>query len=945
MSRTYLNNGYCLRSKDRTYLIEEPIGEGALSIVYSAVLLEQEDPKLRRRVRIKECYPDKVALERLPDGTLITKREEIFEQKKERFEAACLLNLELQSEEALVNSTSYALDLFHANGTSYITYTEASGIPYDQVAEEKPHETIRTAITIGTLLARYHKKGYLYLDLKPENILILPETRELVLLVDFDSVVKVSDLSEEKVSWVSYTYDYAAPELRLNHLKQIGTWTDVYGLGAVVLRKLTGEYFDACHLLELGDLDLSQLKQTYPQLSSEFFEKLQLYFQKSLSSFIDDRFSNMEEAVESLKQLYSMAGDEEPHVNTNVIFSPPCFYGRDRDMEELSAMMRESAIVTLYGTGGIGKTTLALGYAGAKKANYDRILLISCSDGIRNGILDPKVKITGFSRYKMEKLSAFGRRKRTVLQRDLRENDLVIMDDLPAEELLTEDWQQLSSVNCHFLITSRSDLSDAYPAFHVSALHRDASRQLFDHYYHSFMESEKDEKNETERLLELSGDHPLCVELFAKYLRESGETPGQMLAYLSETQGLYGTENIDLCVQKDRKLESGNIPFFIHKLFEHAYLDEKQQKTLQLLSLMGVAGVSGTRFLHWTEASGKRELQQLLRSGWIDQENGRVFLSQLVLDYIQNEHKPDPNVYGDFLKRIISYSDEADPEESYAYRMQCMEIRKRIEMKGESALRFCVFYERKILFDRERAGEVVQSCREQGFWKLALELSYYATNCWAEDLLRADKVTLEETELLIQQYRDLLEELKIRKEPASSAEDMYRIGESLWSLLCSLDERTLEAEGLRLLDRFVNNLLLESASLYEKVGSDETLLGNMYHTLSDYYDPGSICINNIHLEEFADYVEYAISKVKSDDRIGPKVFVDGVMLQTNTSYIFAARDAFWNGDNEAALKICDLGLQNLPEDPDTVLLKAEILEDCGRKREAKKLRKKLKGIY
>ena len=66
--------------------------------------------------------------------------------------------------------------------------------------EEKSLESLITRIkTLCSIIEKYHNQGYLHLDIKPSNIFVLPETKENVILFDFDSVVKIEDIKENKI--------------------------------------------------------------------------------------------------------------------------------------------------------------------------------------------------------------------------------------------------------------------------------------------------------------------------------------------------------------------------------------------------------------------------------------------------------------------------------------------------------------------------------------------------------------------------------------------------------------------------------------------------------------------------------------------------------------------------------------------------------------------------
>jgi parallel beta-helix repeat protein len=105
------------------------------------------------------------------------------------------------------------------------------------------HNGTLDPLTLGRLLLRLsdvvafiHAEGFLHRDLKPGNVLICPDGSPV--LVDFGAA-----LSQEQAgagsTWSFVTEGYAAPEQYFADQRE-GPWTDVYGLGALGHRALTG---------------------------------------------------------------------------------------------------------------------------------------------------------------------------------------------------------------------------------------------------------------------------------------------------------------------------------------------------------------------------------------------------------------------------------------------------------------------------------------------------------------------------------------------------------------------------------------------------------------------------------------------------------------------------------------------------------------------------------
>jgi parallel beta-helix repeat protein len=91
-------------------------------------------------------------------------------------------------------------------------------------------------VALAEGVAAIHAQGYLHRDLKPANIMILAD--ETPVIVDFGAALPID--APGNGSRVSLLTDgYAAPEQYFTDWPE-GPWTDIYALGAIALRALTG---------------------------------------------------------------------------------------------------------------------------------------------------------------------------------------------------------------------------------------------------------------------------------------------------------------------------------------------------------------------------------------------------------------------------------------------------------------------------------------------------------------------------------------------------------------------------------------------------------------------------------------------------------------------------------------------------------------------------------
>ena len=105
-----------------------------------------------------------------------------------------------------------------------------------------PKKALEVGATVAEACAYMHGCGVVHRDIKPGNIMVGKEGR--VCLVDFGLA---KDLLRQGTILTQFgklvgTPAYMSPEQARGELSTIGPWSDVYSLGAVLFRAITGRY-------------------------------------------------------------------------------------------------------------------------------------------------------------------------------------------------------------------------------------------------------------------------------------------------------------------------------------------------------------------------------------------------------------------------------------------------------------------------------------------------------------------------------------------------------------------------------------------------------------------------------------------------------------------------------------------------------------------------------
>ena len=220
----------------RDYTIESVIGHGGFGIVYRA-----RHDELGIVVAIKEYLPIELAVRQ---GATVRARSDAdsqsYEEGLKRFRDEARALIQFHSHPNIVSCREY----FRSNGTAYLVMEFVDGQSLAQVlasreAEGAPfEESDLLAVMVPLLegLDYVHSAWILHRDIKPSNILIRRRDERPV-LIDFGAAKQL--VANRSKSMAPYTEGYAALE-QVANAGELGPWTDIYGVGAVMWRMVAG---------------------------------------------------------------------------------------------------------------------------------------------------------------------------------------------------------------------------------------------------------------------------------------------------------------------------------------------------------------------------------------------------------------------------------------------------------------------------------------------------------------------------------------------------------------------------------------------------------------------------------------------------------------------------------------------------------------------------------
>lgn len=624
------------------YTINMEVGRGGSSIVYDASYTDNlGNYKL---VRIKECYPYGMRITRDKSGELRpeTRDRQAFAEAKARLIAAYQKNHDLFMISELTNTVANTSDIYDTNGTIYIVSVYMNGKTFMNFQGETLHDCVALIRSAARVLKRIHDADYLYLDLKPDNILTLEGSLDLVQLFDFDSMISMEDLqnairtNDPSRLLTSYTRGYASLEQQTGKLRQLGKHSDMYSLGAVLFYALWHKTPSAFDCEPDATYDFTSMTYAGSHYQDRLFRALTLFFHKTLASYYADRYQDADEAIAQLGDILILSDDTKPWVYSTPVKGNIAFYGRQKEIKSLSDLLEQTGhgIASLYGMGGIGKSTLVRKYIADHSADWDAVIWLYDQRDLAKTITDDTlVQINTVHRLKEESTEEYLQRKIQALSSiAVEQRILLVIDNFELEHL--EQLDPFRPIGWTILLISRERMPEGmFPAMQVEELDEDALALLFRYYSHCDLEEEQDQ-DAFRTIISCINGHTLLTELIARQISQS------YLDIQAAEAMVAGIGLTDLPEEKieyvhDQSAWHGTLLKILDRLVEIDRFSEQDRVCMKLLSLFYAPGIDAELFKSLAEMDSLDVVNELETSGWVKRENRNLYLHPMMREYVR----------------------------------------------------------------------------------------------------------------------------------------------------------------------------------------------------------------------------------------------------------------------------------------------------------------------
>jgi predicted ATPase/predicted Ser/Thr protein kinase len=335
------------------YNVLSLLGAGGMGEVYLAY-----DTRLDRNVALKILPPD------------IAKNDDRMQRFAEEARAASALNHPHVA-------TIYDLDQDESHGIHFIAMeyvdgeTLAAKIGQGQL---DPSETIAIGIQIADALEVAHAAGVTHRDIKPGNIIV--NSRGQAKLLDFGLAKRISPSKQPDALALARpelrmgTIQYMSPEQALGH--PLDHRSDLFSFGVVLYEMATGSPpFSGKTPAEIVNAIINSQPDGIRALNDKVSRGFEFLVSQCLQKKREDRYQNASELLTDLRRAESLAPpSSRTTCPNNLPLQLTRLIGRDSDCVDVVTQLFESRLVTLTGSGGVGKTRLALQVANSQMGVY-----------------------------------------------------------------------------------------------------------------------------------------------------------------------------------------------------------------------------------------------------------------------------------------------------------------------------------------------------------------------------------------------------------------------------------------------------------------------------------------------------------------------------------------------------------------------------------------------
>ena len=253
-------------------------------------------------------------------------------------------------------------------GTPFMVLEYLEGQSLGALLEQqalRPTRAIDIATQVAAALVKAHEFGIHHRDLKPDNIFVTSDGVVKVLDFGIAAVVAESDglaLTEDEM--ISGTPAYMAPERLLG--QPADHRADIYAMGLILWEMLAQtQPLEGFSIARLGAFHLTESIPPIGRTVPDVPEELARIADTCLRKNPDERYGSASGLWTELCAIApgrlgrALSGDENPYPGLIPFEESDAdrFFGRDKETAQAVARLRQSALLTVMGPSGVGKSS------------------------------------------------------------------------------------------------------------------------------------------------------------------------------------------------------------------------------------------------------------------------------------------------------------------------------------------------------------------------------------------------------------------------------------------------------------------------------------------------------------------------------------------------------------------------------------------------------------
>lgn len=332
----------------------------------------------------------------------------------------------------------------------------------------------------------------------------------------------------------------------------------------------------------------------------------------------------------------------------------------------------ESHVVFLQGIGGIGKSEAAKHWALQKKKErlFDTVVFAQLNSENENSnvqslIADDTVfVISGAfrSRDEEEATEAYFQRKLAKIKQITDERTLIIIDNYDIDD---PKLAELFTGPYRLLVTTRNKQAGYdFPLIPVAEI------QEAEHLKDIFFKNLGDERDDIDRedpyiekLFALVSNHTLSIEIIAKSLVNSSDTPEILYQKIGDQEQHNLMRNVDGLVVRNFSEKALTSYECIRRLFNLSRLErdedfEYKSQVLVFLAAMPTRGIELSLFKKWSDSRIIRAKNSLVQKSWLRQDKAKgvalISMHPLIREIVWSELEPSLEKCSIIIDRFIN---------------------------------------------------------------------------------------------------------------------------------------------------------------------------------------------------------------------------------------------------------------------------------------------------